>query len=175
MIHLDLSNVSQTIFPSTLFQSMTNLSYLSISYNPIETIPPLSLSLMELDISGTHILYTDNLVFPHMARFYMNHMPNVTEVVLNDFENFTMLEILSMEGNPILSEFRIWPPNSRILPRLRHLSVRGCALETLTNDLRPILQRIEIVDLQNNPWHCDCRMQWVNRLNLVSELNREIM
>ncbi|KAF7993452.1 hypothetical protein HCN44_010047 [Aphidius gifuensis] len=174
MIHLDLTNVSQVFFPSTLFKAMTNLSYLNISHNKIEILPYLPLSLEELDISSTNILYVDNLIFPRMMKFYMNHMPNITEVVLNDFENLTMLEILSMENNPILSEFRVWPPNSRILPRLQHLSVRGCALETLTDDLRPIMQRVSIVDLQNNPWHCDCRMQWVNRLNLSNELSREI-
>ncbi|XP_063972001.1 slit homolog 1 protein-like [Diachasmimorpha longicaudata] len=172
--HLDLANIGAEVIPNSLFRPLTNLTFLNISFNPITNIPFLPSSLLELDLSGTFILYPDNIILPQLARFHLNFMPNITGIVLNDFENFTMLEVLSMERCPILSEFRVWPPNNRILPRLHHLSVKGCDLETLNDDLRPIMQRIALVDLQNNPWHCDCRMQWVNRLNLSSELSREI-
>ncbi|KAK0078516.1 hypothetical protein PV325_002399 [Microctonus aethiopoides] len=174
MLHLDLSNVSATFFPAPLFKTLTKLTFLNISFNPIETIPILPIMLKELDISGTNILFLDNILLPQLERLHMNYMKNLTEVLLNEFENMTMLESLSIERCSILSEFRIWPPNSHILPRLRYLSVEGCALETLNDDLRPIMQRTAVVNLQNNPWHCDCRMQWVNRLNLSSDFNREI-
>ncbi|XP_011302200.1 phospholipase A2 inhibitor isoform X2 [Fopius arisanus] len=172
--HLDLANISAESIPGSLFRPLTNLTFLNISFNPIVNIPFLPSSLLELDLSGTFIFFPDNIILPQLVRFHLNSMPKITGVVLNDFENFTMLEVLSLERCPILSEFRVWPPNNRILPHLHHLSVKGCDLETLNDDLRPIMQRIAIVDLQNNPWHCDCRMQWVNRLNLSSELSQEI-
>lgn len=169
-----MSNVSATIIPTSLLKPLTKLSFLNISFNPIETLPFLPALLTELDISGTNILFISEISLPHLSRFHLNHMPNVTEVVLNDFENITMLEVLSFENCKMLTEFRIWPPNSRLLPHLRYLSLKGSALETLDENLRPILQRTAEVDLQNNPWHCDCRMQWVNRLNISNDLSREI-
>lgn len=174
LTHLDLAYIGAEFFPGSLLRPLTNLTFLNISFNPISSIPFLPASLLELDLSGTFILYPDNIILPHLVRLHLNFMPNITGIVLNDFENLTMLEVLSMEWSPILSEFRVWPPNNRILPRLHHLSVKGGDLETLNDDLRPIMQRIAMVDLQNNPWHCDCRMQWVNRLNLSSELSQEI-
>ncbi|XP_034949054.1 leucine-rich repeat neuronal protein 1-like [Chelonus insularis] len=174
LLHLDMSNISTSFFPSSLFKPMTNLKFLNISFNPIETIPFLPINLMELDISGTHVLYLDSFILPRLTKLHINYMPFITEVLLNDFENLTLMEHLSIENCQKLSDLRVWPPNTRILPRLRFLSVKGCSLETLTDDLRPIMQRTSVVNLQNNPWHCDCRMQWVNRLNLSSELSAEI-
>ena len=174
LLHLDLSNISSTSFPTSLFKPLTNLTYLDISRNPIETIPFLPISLRELDISGTNIFYFENLLLPHLIIMRMNSMPNLTSMLLNDFENLTMLESLSIEGCARLTEFRVWPPNSRLLPKLERLSVRACAIGSLNGDLRPILQRTAVVDLQHNPWVCDCRMQWVNRLNLTSDLSHEI-
>lgn len=173
-MHLDLSNVSTTLFTSALFKPLTNLTYLNLSCNPIETIPFLPISLRELDISKTNVFYPDNLLLPQLASLHMNYMPNLTQILLNDFENLTMLDTLSMEGCRRLTQFRVWPPNGRLLPRLERLSVRGCGLESLNGDLRPIIQRTAVVDIRNNPWNCDCRMQWVNRLNFTTDLSREI-
>ncbi|XP_057324004.1 phospholipase A2 inhibitor-like [Microplitis mediator] len=174
LLHLDMSNVSAPFLPTSLFRPLAKLSFLNISFNPIETLPFLPVMLMELDISGTNILFISEISLPHLSRLHLNYMHNVTEVILNDFENMTMLELITLENCPMLTEFRVWPPNSKLLPRLRHLSLKGSALETLNEDLRPILQRTAVVDLQNNPWHCDCRMQWINRFNLSSELSHRI-
>lgn len=174
LLHLDLSNVSASYFSAGLFKPLTTLTFLNLSSNPIVTIPFLPISLQELDISRTDIFYPENLLLPQLVSLQMNWMPNLTNILLNDFENLTMLEDLSMEGCEKLTEFRVWPPNNRLLPRLQRLSIKSCSIQSLNGELRPIMQRTPVVDLQFNPWHCDCRMQWVNRLQLTNDLNQEI-
>ncbi|KAI4502370.1 hypothetical protein M0802_002282 [Mischocyttarus mexicanus] len=172
--HLDLRNISGSYFSGELFKNLTNLSTLDLSWNPISTIPLLPINLEELDISGTLIFQLGGLYLPRLREFKVNNMPNLTKVALNDLENLTSLEILSLVGCRNLIQFTVWPYRGTLLPRLQRLSIDDCALETLESDLRLILQRTAVVSLRDNPWKCDCRMQWVNINNSSKELNSEI-
>lgn len=137
-------------------------------------IPLLPTNLEELDISGTQIFQLNGFYLPRLRELRMNNMPNLTKLALNDLENLTSLEILSLVGCRNLVQLTVWPHHGLLLPRLQRLSIENCALETLESDLRLILQRTAVVNLRNNPWKCDCRMQWLNTNNSLKELNTEI-
>ncbi|KAG7206955.1 hypothetical protein KM043_000846 [Ampulex compressa] len=172
--HLDLSDVSASYFSPEFFKTLGNLSTLDLSWNPIETVSALPTSLEELDLSGTNILQLENFYLPGLRELRLNNMRLMTSLILNQFENLTSLVILSLDGSKRLNHLKLWSNGLTVLPRLQRLSVKGCALQNLGPELRSIIQRMALLDLGENPWTCDCRMQWLNVINSTKEISREI-
>ncbi|XP_011342877.1 toll-like receptor 4 isoform X2 [Ooceraea biroi] len=172
--HLDLKDISAPYFLPTFFKTLTNLSTLDISWNPISAIPLLPISLQELDLSGTQVTNFGNLYLPQLRELRLNYMPNLTSVALNDLENLTSLETLSMIGCKRLTQLSLWPQIGVVLPRLQRFSIKGCGLETLGVDLRALMQQTAVVELENNPWKCDCKLEWVSLLNSTKNLGQDI-
>lgn len=172
--HLDLKNISAPYFSSDFFKTLTNLSTLDLSWNPISTIPLLPISLQELDLSGTQVINFGNLYLPQLRELRLNHMPNLTLLSLNDLENLTSLETLSLIGCQRLVQLGLWTQLGIVLPRLQRLSIKESGLETLGVELRPLMQRTPVVELENNPWKCDCKLEWIGLLNSTRNLSRDI-
>jgi platelet glycoprotein-5 len=168
--HLDLRNVSSPYFSPALFEPLSSLEHLDLSLNPIEDVPPLPSGIKVLYICGTNILHLGSFVMPQLLVLSLDNSANLTSVLLNNFENLTQLEILSMRDSPRLSQVRLRPMSFKLLPRLKRLSLQNCALETISSELLPIIQKTAVLDLQNNPWRCDCRMKWINAMNLTTDL-----
>ncbi|XP_076760729.1 toll-like receptor 2 [Xylocopa sonorina] len=173
--YLNLSNVTSSYFSSKLFKTLENLYKLDLSQNPISTIPLLPGTLVELDLSDTHVTRFQNVCLPLLRELRMNNMQSLRELFLNDFENFTNLETLILDGSKKLSHLKMLPYEERILPRLRRLSLTNCALRTLEYNLVSIIKRTPILNLKDNPWNCDCKMQWLSMLNTTRILSREII
>ncbi|KAF3422539.1 hypothetical protein E2986_10352 [Frieseomelitta varia] len=172
--YLNLSNVSSSYFSSEFFKTLTNLSTLDLSENPISVIPLLPANLEELDLSNTHVSRLRGISLPGLRELKLNSMKNLTELLLNDFENLTSLETLSLDGSKALTFFKMSPFNDHILPRLQRLSVRNCGLRTLSHSLLSIIKRTPILNLEDNPWHCDCKMQWLSTSNATKLISRQI-
>ncbi|KOX73774.1 Leucine-rich repeat-containing protein 4B [Melipona quadrifasciata] len=172
--YLNLSNVSSSYFSSEFFKTLTNLSTLDLSENPISVIPLLPANLEELDLSNTHVSRLRGIYLPGLRELRLNGMKNLTELLLNDFENLTSLETLSLDGSKALTFFKLSPFNDHILPRLRRLSVRNCGLRTLSHSLVSIIKRTPILNLEDNPWHCDCKMQWLSVSNATKLVSQQI-
>lgn len=172
--HLDLRNVSAPFFSNELFKTLFNLSSLDLSWNPIDTIPVLPIGLKILDLSGTRIINLENLYLPSLRELQLNYMSNLTSLILNDFENLTRLEILSMVGCKHLNRLSLLPQNGILLPHLQALSIKECALQTLEIELRPLLSQISLFEVSNNPWKCDCKMEWINWWNSTKKFSRDI-
>ncbi|XP_018368967.1 PREDICTED: vasorin-like [Trachymyrmex cornetzi] len=172
--HLDLSNISAPYFLADFFTTLTNLSTLNLSWNPISAIPLLPINLQELDLSGTQVINFENLYLPQLRELRLNHMPNLTSLALNDLENLTSLETLSLIGSKRLVLLSLWSQIGIVLPRLQRLSIKDCGLKTLNTELRPLIQRTPVVELENNPWECDCNLEWIGLLNSTRNLIRDI-
>ncbi|XP_011876275.1 PREDICTED: leucine-rich repeat neuronal protein 1-like [Vollenhovia emeryi] len=172
--HLDLRNVSAPYFSPDFFKTLTNLSTLDLSWNPISAIPLLPINVQKLDLSGTQVISLENLYLPQLRELRLNHMPNLTSLALNDLENLTSLETLSLIGCKQLTQLGLWSQIGIVLPRLQRLSIKDCALETLGVELRPLMQRTPVVELENNPWKCDCKLEWIGLLNSTRNLSRDI-
>lgn len=172
--YLNLSNVSASYLPPGLFKRLTNLMSLDLSGNPITTIPLLPANLVELDLSNTSISNLQNLSSPRLRELKLNNMQNLTELSLNDFENLTNLEVISLVGSKKLTNLKLHVYNGPLLPRLQRLAVNDCGLTVLNYSLLPIIKRIPIFELGGNPWHCDCKMQWIHMLNSTKSISREI-
>lgn len=172
--HLDLKNISAPYFSSDFFKTLTNLSTLNLSWNPISAIPLLPISLQELDLSGTQVTNFENLYLPQLRELRLNHMLNLTLLSLNDLENLTSLETLSLIGCQRLVQLGLWSQIGIVLPRLQRLSIKESGLESLGVELRPLMQRTPVVELENNPWKCDCKLEWIGLLNATRNLSRDI-
>ncbi|XP_050444768.1 vasorin-like [Cataglyphis hispanica] len=172
--HLDLKNISAPYFSSVFFKTLTELSTLDLSWNPIDTIPLLPKNLQELDLSGTQVINLEKLYLPQLRELKLNYMSNLTSFVLNELENLTSLEILSMIGCRRLIRLSLWPQFGVVLPRLQRLSIKECSLETLGIELRALLKRTPVVELENNPWRCDCKLEWISLLNSSRNLSQDI-
>lgn len=142
--------------------------------NPINRVPSLPVNLEELDLSNTHISRLRDVYLPRLRELKLNNMQNLRELLLNDFENLTSLEILSLDGSRTLMSLKMIPYNDHLLPRLQRLSVSNCGLTILDYNLMSIIKRTPILSFENNPWHCDCKMQWLNMLNATKALSRQI-
>ncbi|KAL6265315.1 hypothetical protein P5V15_002095 [Pogonomyrmex californicus] len=164
--HLDLKNISAPYFSPEFFKTLQNLSVLDLSWNPIGAIPLLPISLQELDLSGTQVINLENLYLPQLRELRLNHMPNLTSLTLNDLENLTNLEVLSMIGCKRLVQLSFNLQSSVVLPRLQRFSIKDSGLETLGMELRSLLQRTPVVEVANNPWNCDCKLQWIGLVHL---------
>lgn len=172
--HLDLRNVSAPYFSPDYFKTLTNLSTLDLSWNPIKVISWLPPSLKELDLSGTQLTRLQEFYLPQLVELRLNNMQSMKLLFFNDLVNLTSLETLSIVGSKSLVHLTLLQHNGPLLPRLQRLSINDCALQTLGPDLRPILQRTLLMNLQNNPWNCDCQLRWLNAMNVTRELSREI-
>jgi len=172
--HLGLRDISAPYFSSDFFKTLTNLSTLDLSWNPISAIPLLPISLQELDLSGTQVISLENLYLPQLRELRLNYMPNLTSLALNDLENLTSLETLSLIGCKRLIQLGLWSQIGIVLPRLQRLSIKDSGLETLGVELRPLVQRTPVVELENNPWKCDCKLEWLGLLNSTRNLSRDI-
>ncbi|XP_076619514.1 toll-like receptor 2 type-1 [Colletes latitarsis] len=171
---LSLSNVSSTQFTFEFFKTLTNLSVLDLSMNPIKSIPALPESLVVLDLSSTQITKIPKIALPKLQKLKLHDMQSLEELLLNDLENLDQLETLSVVGSKKLTHVRLYPSDGRLLQRLHRLSINDCALKTLDYSLLPIIKRTAIVNLEGNPWNCDCKMQWINQLNVTKSLSRDI-
>lgn len=167
--HLDMRNISAPFFSPDQFKTLTNLSVLDLSWNPIETVPILPFNLEELDLSGTQVTGLENLYLPQLIELKLNHMPNLTSLTLNDLNNLTRLEKLSMIGCRRLVQLNLLPQNSVMLPRLQRLSIKENSLGTLGVEMRALMLRIPVVELQNNLWKCDCKLEWIATLNTIDK------
>ncbi|OXU24827.1 hypothetical protein TSAR_007593 [Trichomalopsis sarcophagae] len=172
--HLDLRNISSQFFSPSLFEPLVNLEHLDLSYNPIEDVPFLPTGIKVLYICGTNILHLGSFVMPQLRVLALDHSANLTSVLLNNFENLTQLEILSMHDSPRLADIKLRQSSSPLLPKLKRFSLQNCALQTLHEELLPIIQKTAVLDLQNNPWSCDCRMSWLNAINVTTDLRSSL-
>lgn len=114
------------------------------------------------------------MYLPQLQELRLNYMSNLTSLALNDLEQLTNLETLSMIGCRRLIQLSLRPQIGVVLPRLQHLSIKGSGLETLGTELRALLQRIPIIELENNFWKCDCKLEWIAALNSTRVLSRDI-
>ncbi|XP_017884264.1 leucine-rich repeat neuronal protein 1-like [Ceratina calcarata] len=173
--YLNLSNISASYFSSEMFKTLSNLSNLDLSSNPISVVPLLPANLEELDISDTHVCRLQGVYLPRLRELKMNNMRQLRQLILNDLENFTSLETLTLDGSKNLAYLTKWRPYETILlPRLQRLSMANCALKTIEYNLASIIPRVPILNLENNPWNCDCKMKWLHASNETRIIARQI-
>lgn len=172
--YLNLSNVSSSYFTAELFKTLTNLSTLDLSSNPLKDIPTLPTNIEELDLSYTMIAKLKNVMLPKLRELKLNNMSNLKELCLDDLRGLNSLETLLLTGSKNLVELRILKYDEQLLPYLKQLRINDCGLKTLDQSLLVIINRSPVLSVENNPWHCDCQMMWVHVLFATKPLSQDI-
>lgn len=136
-----------------IFEIPYTLEYLDLSDNPITDIAPEDFS----NVPALKVLKLNNLL--------------ITEVPECVFEDLRVLKTLELERNKKLTEFSSLVFGRDILAdaddfTLERLSLKGSRLTYLDKELIEPFGRLIELDLQGNPWQCDCNMKWLKRLQI---------
>lgn len=146
------------------------LRYLNLGFNEFVDLKKLEIpgTVEKLDLSGNPLreLTSDSL----------RHVYNVTELILEDMPflgrieayaiHFPYLHRLSLEGSKNLSFFHPDAVNSK----LKILNLRGCNLRTLNESMTEIIDNLDELHLDGNPFTCDCDLQWLKNVDLEIHL-----
>ncbi|RWS17411.1 leucine-rich repeat-containing protein 4B-like protein [Dinothrombium tinctorium] len=131
--------------PTDSFNDVSNLQVLQIGQNPFEKINAKAFTsltnLKSLDISNC---------------------PYLTRIDPFAFVNNDKLQRLELSHNPMLRYLD--PEMFTFLVNLKYLSLRANALSTLDSRFASIGNQVEILDIRDNPFTCNCSVQWIRKL-----------
>lgn len=57
---------------------------------------------------------------------------------------------------------------------IANVTLKGGNLATLDESLYVLFKRVKRLDLQQNPWKCDCRLAWIHYLPLDPDLIEDL-
>lgn len=167
---LDLAYTGLSDLPETFVQlsSMRHkLQVLHLNGNQFSHVPQtlaaLGDSLQELTLSDNPILELDKDSFRGLLllrELNISAMSHLTRIGPSTFTHLRSLEILFCSYNHNLTDIDEaafgyvddeWT--------LKELHLQSNALHTLPAQLA-VWKDLDVVDVQNNPWRCDCNMDW---------------
>jgi hypothetical protein len=158
------SNVIRDIERSA-FNPLHSLSVLDLSYNNLSSVPTQQLSklskLTELDLSGNTLTEVKPVAFQSLFQLKalkLCSMPRMNRVDSRAFVDNIRLESVALERNPKLRKMpaRVFHGN----PHLVSVSLRGNSLTTVDVSHFP-LDRLRVLDVSENPLHCNCSLLWL--------------
>ncbi|XP_040913528.1 matrix-remodeling-associated protein 5-like [Toxotes jaculatrix] len=134
--------------PDAMFKDMKSLQILKLSYNKLREI---SSSLTFSGLTSLLRLYLDHNLLQHIHPRALLQLPS--------------LRLLRLQGNRL---HQLHPHtlctlsllNTYYFSTLRHLDLSNNSLTTLPKDTLATAPLLETLVLQDNPWSCDCRMNW---------------
>ncbi|XP_043515053.1 immunoglobulin domain and leucine-rich repeat-containing protein 2 isoform X2 [Frieseomelitta varia] len=183
---LGLSANRLTKLPSRLFSGLSQLKILELANNEIDTVPrglfADLVSLQHLDLSGNPITRLTSIAFHSLSNLKWLSLKNLPVTVLphdvwrptkklrslslsgtrleilrnDDLKGLDKLETLEMSNSPLREISRCTLDRT---PALRKIDLRDSNLTFLPANVAQ-LSSLNELQLQGNPWACDCRMFW---------------
>lgn len=138
---------------SDVFELPFTLEYLDLSDNPIEEIESEDFN----EAVGLKILKLNNLAIKEVPEFVFSSLHSLLQLELERNNNLTSFSKLAF-GRQVLDD-----PDDFIL---ESLSLKGSRLGALDKDLFAPFGQLIHLDLQGNPWKCDCNLVWVKELQI---------
>ncbi|CAH1980620.1 unnamed protein product [Acanthoscelides obtectus] len=114
--------------------------------------------LIELDLARNYIKKLHKHVFRETVKMRILILSYNHIKILDDelFRNMSYLQRISLDHNQIES---ISPETFQNLPSLSHIDLGDNRLQTLDFDLKKTLPRLNSLNVEGNPWICDCHLQ----------------
>nr|CAD7395542.1 unnamed protein product [Timema cristinae] len=177
--YLAADNLNLTRVPEGFFSEAASLRHLSMADNPLSAVPYLPPSLESLNFSGCHFKRLTSgrfVAVPFLQTLVLDRLKYLSEVQAYAFEGLTSLDVLSMERCANLRTFhgRAFGEFGPNVCSVRRLSLALCGLRELPQEVFVDLRRLEVLNLQGNPWHCDCRLAWLRGVNMSEKETREL-
>ncbi|CAG9859095.1 unnamed protein product [Phyllotreta striolata] len=127
--------------------------------------------VIELDLSNNNIATLNKNVFRPTRRLRTLILSNNKISVLEDelLYNLTFLQKILLDHNEIET---VSPSTFQNLPNLMHIALSNNKIQRITFDMKSSLPKLSSLNVEANPWACDCRLQEfrssVKRNNLVT-------
>lgn len=154
------------------------LEVVNFGYNEIVDFSKLELppNVLKLELSGNPIR--------DMKQYSLSHIYNLQELIIEDMpflgrlEQYSLyglskLHHLSLEGSKNLSYFDPFVFNAEDEGDmgLKKLNLRGCNLRGLNESLKDIVDGLEELHLEGNPFTCDCELAWMKDVEVETEIH----
>ncbi|KAI8483958.1 hypothetical protein Bbelb_332920 [Branchiostoma belcheri] len=155
---LYLNNNQLTILRSDIFVGLESLRTLYLSYNNIHSIEAGTFNgtpqLRELHLQRNNISSIEAGTFNLPGLETLSVSYNWLTILRSDtFVGLDNLRSLYLDHNNITNF-----PESSSLANISNLRMNHNQMETLSSTAYDILASISTVNIDNNPWQCDCRM-----------------
>ncbi|XP_046662575.1 leucine-rich repeat neuronal protein 1-like isoform X2 [Homalodisca vitripennis] len=170
---LDLSSTSLKEFPPHLLHTPRFLEVLNLSSN-LFTSPPESLEdshfLKQLHIDENPIVNISKFPnLPYLEVLSMSWMPDLVEIGPEAMNDLVSLQEFYCSHNPKLekinatafSKSAVSSPGGQTWPPIKKITLNNNNLGFLDFELLGHWDRLDTVDIQNNPWVCECHNQWL--------------
>ncbi|XP_050690510.1 leucine-rich repeat neuronal protein 1-like isoform X2 [Eriocheir sinensis] len=177
---LDLSQTGLQRLPDHFLSGFRYLRVLTLAGNMFTSVPSelgFARNLEVLNLNANPITRISAGDFPEnlstLRKLELSAMPNLRSVGQQSFSYLSGLGVLHLSDNPVLAvidkeAFMILSDKDLALEEI-HL--QDNRLTTLEEGMLPWLD-LTLVDLQNNPWNCDCNLQWVAE-RLIPDLQQK--
>ncbi|CAG2163352.1 unnamed protein product [Oppiella nova] len=170
---LYLDNCSLNAIDSHSFRGLVNLSTLNLTTNHLEEIPLKSFSdiilLEELKIGQNSLKSLPKRVFSslqHLRTLDISKCEALSSIELGAFDGLPHLERLELSNNKQLINI-----DNKVLsdiPNLRYLNLRSNGFITLGLEFVNTIDRHIYLDVRENPFHCNCSLEWLRSYLLLS-------
>lgn len=152
------------------FNGFEQLKVVTITDNQLNEMPIFPRNILHLDLSGNNFteIIVRSLLYPELKTLKLNRLRNLNNVHHYAFYDLKSLEELSIENCPRLrtfSEVAFMDMDNDVHMALKRFSLAGCGLETLNRTYIHLFSGLESVNLQNNPWKCECSISWMKLLH----------
>lgn len=151
------------------------LDHVNLGYNEIVDFSKLELppNIMKLDLSGNPVRelvpYALSGIY-NLNELMMEDMPFLGQIEEYSFYALTKLKHLSFEGSKNLSFFHQFAfDETQEHHQLKILNLRGCNLRNLNFSLKTIFNDLDELQLEGNPFTCDCDLQWMKEIEIVTD------
>lgn len=173
-LYLQYTNIST--LPAYLLHTPAHLAILDLSGNPIDKVPETlsdSHNLTELYLNDTDFvnITKENGFFkdiPTVKVLHLCHVRNLEYIGKEALSGLTNLEELHISDNirlTALDHFALAKVNERnggsIWPQLKTLNLANNKLAYLDSDFLARWDALTSLDIQSNPWTCECENQWM--------------
>lgn len=138
---------------SDVFEIPYTIEYLDLSDNPINEISSEDFS----DLPALKILKLNNLRIEEIPEYTFAPLHSLIELELERNKNLTRFNKLAF-GKDVLQDADDFT--------LETFSLKGSRVSKLDDDLLEPFGRLISVDLQGNPWKCDCNIVWLKQLQI---------
>uniref|UniRef100_A0A1Q3FN08 Putative leucine-rich transmembrane protein n=1 Tax=Culex tarsalis TaxID=7177 RepID=A0A1Q3FN08_CULTA len=176
LLSLDLSYMELNSIPGGFLNAIGDLTHLNLTGNLLETIPEglrfaQKLKWLSLDENPIGNIQGDH-VFPALKSLEylgLSYMTPLKVIGRGAFGGLQALQEVHICNNPELSFLhadafaREDPddPTRQNWPRVKRFYLHNNNLSTLDGQLLTHWSEMEVVDIRQNPWQCDCDNQWL--------------
>lgn len=160
---LDLSSNKLDYISKSIFDTFENLRELNMSNNPIHHISPDIFKhlrkLRWLNLGGSKIRTLPSGIFSNNDELNTLYIDSTEIPVIENanFKGLSNLRELHITNNAMLKEIEPFVFQDTLT--ITHLDISSNALTFLPLSLQ-LLDKLEELKINNNPWACDCRMAW---------------